>query len=133
MRDLIIRGYVLLLAISISALSTPFSQRPVVAESVSTADPNPLITKWEGPYGGVPAFDRVEIALFKPALEAAMAEQLGEIDQIAKNTAAPTFENTIAAMERSGRTLSRVGTVYGVWGSTMAGPEFQSVQREMAP
>ena len=96
-------------------------------------DNNPLLAKWEGPYGGVPPFDRVQIALFKPALEAAMAEQLKEIDQITANSAAPDFENTIAALERAGGTLDRVSTLYGVWGSTMASPEYQAVQREMAP
>ncbi len=80
--------------------------------------------KWEGPYGGVPPFDRVQIALFKPALEAAMAEQLAEVETIANNSAAPDFDNTIAALEKAGKTLSRVGTVYGVWGATMASPEY---------
>ena len=98
-----------------------------------TTNENPLLAKWEGPYGGVPPFDRVQIALFKPALESAMAEQLAEIDRIAKNPAAPDFENTIAALERSGRTFDRVTTLYGIWGATMANPEFQAVQREMAP
>ena len=94
---------------------------------------NPLLAKWEGPYGGVPPFDRVQIALFKPALEAAMAEQLAETERIANNTAAPDFENTIAALERTGHTLDRVTTLYGIWSGTMASPEFQAVQREMAP
>ena len=92
-----------------------------------------MLAKWEGPYGGIPPFDRVQIALFKPALEAAMAEQLEEIQKIANDPAAPDFENTIAALERAGRTLGRVTTVYGVWGATMSGPEYQAVQREMAP
>jgi peptidyl-dipeptidase Dcp len=99
---------------------------------VSTSD-NPLLAKWEGPYGGVPPFDRVQIPLFKPALEQAMAEQLAEIDRIAKNSAAPDFQNTIVALEETGQTLDRVTTIYGVWGATMAGPEYQAVQREMAP
>ena len=94
---------------------------------------NPLLAKWEGPYGGVPPFDRVQVSYFKPALEAAMNENLAEIDRIAKDPAAPTFENTIAAMERAGSMLDRVQTIYGVFGSTMNGPEFQVVQREMAP
>ncbi len=51
-------------------------------------DENPLLAKWEGPYGGVPPFDRVQIPLFKPALEAAMAEQLAEVRRIANNPAA---------------------------------------------
>jgi peptidyl-dipeptidase Dcp len=103
------------------------------AQSAATVNANPLLANWAGPYGGVPPFDRVQIAYFKPALEAAMAENLSEIDKIAKNSAAPSFENTIAELERSGRTLDRVTTVYGVWGGTMASPEFQVVQREMAP
>jgi len=97
------------------------------------ADPNPLLAAWAGPYGGVPPFDRVKVADFKPALEAAMAENLAELDKIATNSAAPTFENTIVAMERAGQTLDRVSTIYNVWGSTMASLEFQAVQREMAP
>lgn len=103
------------------------------ADTTATSDPNPLLAAWQGPYGGVPPFDRVQVPLFKPALEAAMAENLAEVEAIANNSAAPTFDNTIAAMERAGRTLDRVATLYGVWGATMNGPEFQAVQREMAP
>jgi Zn-dependent oligopeptidases len=98
-----------------------------------TANGNPLLAKWEGAYGGFPPFDRVQVALFKPALESAMGEQLVEVDRIAKNTAAPDFENTIVALEHAGSTFDRVNTIYGVWGSTMNGPEFQVVEREMAP
>jgi len=101
--------------------------------AVAMTDENPLLSKWEGPYGGIPPFDRVQIPLFKPALEAAMAEQLTEIQQIANHTAPPDFENTIAALERTGQTFDRVSTLYGVWGSTMASSEYQAVQREMAP
>jgi peptidyl-dipeptidase Dcp len=102
-------------------------------QATVSAAGNPLLAKWEGPYGGVPPFDRVQVAQFKPALEAAMAENLSEIDKIASDPALATFENTIAALERAGHTLDQVTTVYGVWGSTMNGPEFQVVQREMAP
>jgi peptidyl-dipeptidase Dcp len=62
-----------------------------------------------------------------------MAEQLAEVDKIAADPAPPTFENTLAALERSGRTLDRVGTVFGIYGSTMSTPEFQTVEQEMAP
>jgi peptidyl-dipeptidase Dcp len=92
-----------------------------------------LLTPWTGPYGGVPPFDRVRVADFKPALEAAMAENLAEIAAIAANPQAPSFENTIVALERSGRCLSRVSAVYGVWSSTMSSEEFQAVEREMQP
>src|SRR5215203_6909707 len=62
-----------------------------------------------------------------------MNENLAEIDKIANAPAAPTFENTIAALERTGSTLDRVSTVYGIWAGTMSSPEMQSVEREMGP
>jgi peptidyl-dipeptidase Dcp len=94
---------------------------------------NPLLEKWGGPYHGVPAFDRYQVAQFEPALETGMAEQLAEIDRIAGDPAAPTFENTIAALERAGRTLTRVASVYGIWSSSLSTPEFQAVEQKMAP
>jgi peptidyl-dipeptidase Dcp len=94
---------------------------------------NPLLQKWTGPYGGVPPFAEVKVPHFAPALEAAMAEQLAYVERIANDPAPPTFENTLAAMERSGRALERVVSVYGVWSSTLSTPEFQAVEREMAP
>ncbi len=94
---------------------------------------NPLLAPWSGPYEGVPPFDQVKVAQFAPALEAAMQETLANVDRIANDPAPPTFENTLAALERSGRTLDRVSSVYGVFSSTMSTPEFQAVEREMAP
>jgi peptidyl-dipeptidase Dcp len=105
---------------------------PVVTVSGRTSQA-PLLAPWGGPHGGVPAFDKVKVADFKPALEAAMAENLAEIATIANNPAAPTFDNTIAAMERSGGALDRVQAVYGVWKSTLNDKEFGAVETEMAP
>jgi peptidyl-dipeptidase Dcp len=140
MREWITRTGALLLAIAIAGCATtvddvtttrqPTSTSP---QTTATAATNPLLAEWIGPYGGVPPFDKIEVAHFEPALEAAMAENLAEIDRIAADPAAPTFQNTIEALERSGRTLSRVGTAYGVWSSTMNTPDFQAVEREMAP
>src|SRR5215217_9020404 len=136
MRPLSIRSLVLLAVISIMGLALIKTAQNTNAMNsktdVSTTE-NPLLAKWEGPYGGVPPFDRVQIPLFKPALEAAMAEQLAEIQKIANDPAPPDFENTIAALERTGGTYDRVTTLYGIWGATMASPEYQVVQREMAP
>src|SRR3989338_4795792 len=93
------------------ALHMPRTRLLVIAAAVVAlaATPlkaeNPLLEKWTGPYGGVPSFDRVKVADFKPALETAMAENLKEIDAIAKNPAKPDFKNTIAAMEREGKPL----------------------------
>jgi peptidyl-dipeptidase Dcp len=133
MRASILRT-LLLLVVTIMTVSSFIDPTNTSRAMNATADAeNPLLAKWEGPFGGVPPFDRVQIALFKPALEAAMAEQLAETDRIAQNPAAPDFENTIAALERTGHTLDRVGTLYGIWAGTMSSPEFQVVEREMAP
>ena len=117
------------LAASTAATAVAMAQ-PVFAREVST---NPLLNPWTGSYGGVPAFDKVKVEHFKPALDVAMAENLREVEAIANNPAPPTFENTIAALDDSGRLLSDVGTYYGVWGSTLNSPEFQAVQGEMNP
>src|ERR1051325_8704402 len=132
MHHLIIRTFVLLFASAMIAAVFVKSNNHSSAMNLNPEN-NPLLAKWEGPYGGVPPFDRVQIPLFKPALETAMAEQLAEIQKIAGDPAPPDFENTIAALERTGQSFDRVSTLYGVWSATMNSPEFQVVQREMAP
>ncbi|MGI8618927.1 MAG: M3 family metallopeptidase [Gemmatimonadaceae bacterium] len=86
-----------------------------------------------GPYGGVPPFASISITDFKPALETAMAEEIAEVERIANDPAPPTFENTLAALERTGRKLDRVTTAYGIWSSAMNTSDFQPIEREMAP
>lgn len=131
MRNLATSGCVAL-SVACAGSTTTATQAPAPAPS-AVASTNPLLAPWTGPYSGVPAFDRVNVADFKPALEAAMAETLAQVDRIANNPAAPTFQNTIEALERAGASFDRVSTYYGIWSSTMNGPEFQPVQREMAP
>ena len=94
---------------------------------------NPLLAPWTGPFGGVPPFDVVRVEHFEPALEAGMAEQLAAIERIAANPAAPTFDNTVVAYERSSRTLDRVMTVYGVFSGCLSDDALQAVERTMAP
>ncbi|SDL08050.1 peptidyl-dipeptidase Dcp Metallo peptidase. MEROPS family M03A [Salinimicrobium catena] len=94
---------------------------------------NDLLQEWKGPYGGVPAFDEMDLAELKPALEKGMAMHLEEIEAIANNPAAPTFENTILAMEKSGKPLDRAFTYYGIWSSNLSSPEFREIQQELAP
>jgi peptidyl-dipeptidase Dcp len=105
--------------------------------SVSTpsaaAAANPLLAPWTGPYGGVPPFDQVRVADFEPALAAGMAEELAEIGRIADNPAPPTFDNTIAALERAGRTLERVSRILGIYTSTLNAPDVQAVDAKTAP
>ncbi len=99
----------------------------------TTGQDNILLQEWTGPYGGVPAFDKMEVADIQSAVEYGMEENLKEIEAIANNEAAPTFENTIEAMERSGAYLDRVFSYYGILSSNMSSPEFREVQAVLAP
>lgn len=118
----------LLITMSISTdISVSSATSPAVVKT------NPLLREWSGPYGGVPPFDEIEVAHFEPALKAAMEERLREVERIADSPETPTFKNTLAALERSGKTMDRVQRIYSVWSGNMSTPAFQEVQREMAP
>jgi peptidyl-dipeptidase Dcp len=93
---------------------------------------NPLLAPWDAPFG-LPPFDRIEEAHFRPAFATAMAENLSEIEAIAANPVAPDFLNTIEAMERSGQTLDRVAAVFFNLSSSHTNDELQAIQREVAP
>lgn len=127
------RALAVIVAIAIAGCATVSNVKTPAAQATVVTDAKPLLAEWTGPYGGVPPFDRVKVADFQPALEAAMTETLAEVERVAKDPAAPTFENTIAAMERTGRKLDRGQTAYGIWSSSLNGPEFQAVEREMEP
>ena len=94
---------------------------------------NLLLAEWTGPYGGVPAFDKVSLDDLKPALEKGMEINLAEIDAITSKRSVPTFKNTIVPLERSGAELNRIFTYWGIWSSNKSSPEFRAIQGEMAP
>lgn len=116
------------------AMSWPKADLAAAAASVNV-DPatNIFLAKWTGPFDGTPAFDKMDLAQLKPALEAGMAMNLAEVDAIANNPEPPTFENTILALEDSGRDLGRVFSYYGVLSGNMSTPAFRAIQQEMAP
>ena len=88
---------------------------------------------WTGPYGGVPAFDKVKVADFPAAFDLAMKTERAEIDAIANNPSPPDFDNTIAALERSGALMNRVDTIGGVWSSTLSTPELRAQEKILNP
>ena len=104
-----------------------------VETKVTEETENILLAEWTGPYGGTPAFDKMNITDIKPALEKGMEINLKEIDDITNNTEPPTFENTIVALEKSGNELNRAFTYYGILRSNMSSPEFREIQKEIAP
>jgi peptidyl-dipeptidase Dcp len=93
---------------------------------------NPFAQPSSLPYGTVP-FDRVKDADYQPAIEAGMAEQRAEIARITASRAAPTFDNTIVPLERSGRLLERAGLAFAAVAGANIDPALQHTQSALAP
>ncbi|WP_397544540.1 M3 family metallopeptidase [Roseovarius salis] len=93
---------------------------------------NPLLDDWTTPYRLAP-FDRIEDKDFEPAFEAALAEARAEIAAIADDPAAPGFANTVEALERAGKSLDRVLSVFFTLAGADSNPERQRLQRAFSP
>jgi peptidyl-dipeptidase Dcp len=93
---------------------------------------NPLLQASTLPYQA-PEFDKIKNSDFEPALMQGMKDQQAEMQKIADNTEAPTFENTLVAMEKSGQLLSRVYMTFNVLTGANTNPELQKVQEAVAP
>lgn len=93
---------------------------------------NPLLEDWTTPFG-VPPFDAIQLEHYGPAFQEAMQRHQQEIRAIYMRRSTPTFENTIAAMDRSGELLSRVSNVFFAMTSSMSSDELQALAREIAP
>lgn len=100
--------------------------------SSATLSANPLLTPWTGPFG-LPPFESIAPEHFKPAFDTALAEQQSEIAAIADSAEAPTFVNTIEALEKSGASLKRVGGVFFNLAGSHTNDAIQAVERDMAP
>ena len=112
---------------AVPALAQPAA---VPTAAVST---NVLLQDWNGPYDGVPPWDKVKPEQFPEALQAGIDEMLREMDAIASNKDTPTFANTIEAMEKSGQKLDRVTSVFGVMTDNMSTPAYQALDKEWSP
>ena len=106
------------------------------AQGQGTAKPfdssNPFYSKSTLPFEA-PPFDRIHDTDYEPAMLAGIAEQAAEIKAIADNPTAPTFDNTVIAMERSGQLLSRVQSAFGGVTGANTNPALEQIQTEMAP
>lgn len=115
--------------ISLAACNSKQNQS---ASTDSLTSANPFFTASTLPYQA-PAFDKIQNSDYKPALEAGMKQQLAEIQKIADNTEAPTFENTLIAMEKTGQLFYRVNMVFNCVAGANTNPELQKLQEEEAP
>lgn len=103
-------------------------------QSTSNSSSNPLTKNWwEGPFDGVPPFNEVKVLHFKPALSLAMDKARKSVLEITQQKDLPTFENTLIPLEKMDLELSKVFSVYYTWGGSMSSPEYQAVEKEMAP
>ena len=98
----------------------------------ATQGANPLLEAWDTPYG-LPPFAEIEPAHFAPAFEEAMRAHRAEVEAIAASSAPPSFENTIAALDRAGRLLERTHAVFHNLAASETSPALQATQLELAP
>jgi peptidyl-dipeptidase Dcp len=98
----------------------------------STEMQNPLLAEWAGALE-LPPFEAIRPGHFRPAFDRALADHRAEIDAIAENPAPADFENTIAALERSGRALERVASVFFVLAGADTSDEIEAIERDISP
>ena len=93
---------------------------------------NPLLADWTGAFG-LPPFGTIGPEHFRPAFDRALASHRTEIDAIAANPAAPSFDNTVVALERSGRALDRVANLFFVLAGADTGDAIEAIERDISP
>ena len=94
---------------------------------------SPLLQPWPGPYGGVPPWNLVRPDEFVSAFDAAIEMSAAEIDEIANNPEPPTFENTIVALEKAGRTLNRLQSIFFVYASNLNVGPIPDIEKVVVP
>lgn len=94
---------------------------------------NILLADWAGPYDGVPPWDQVRPELFPEAIQFGIDEQRREVLAIADSAEAPTFVNTVEALEEVGQRLDRVLSMFGVMTDNMTNPAYQALEKEWSP
>ncbi len=94
--------------------------------------PNPFFSEYQTPFG-VPPFDKIKVEDYIPAFEAGIRQKEQSVAVIYKQRSAPTFQNTIEALERSGELLEKVSTVFNNLTSANTSPELEKISQEIAP
>ena len=92
-----------------------------------------LLQEWMGPYEGVPPWDKVKVAQFPAAFQAAMNASKAEFEAMLAKPEAITFDNTITASELSGEKIGRLFSIWGVHSSNLSNPEVRKIQAEWEP
>jgi peptidyl-dipeptidase Dcp len=114
-------------------IAIPTMAQTQTAPAALKAETPFLLQPWQGPNGGVPPFDRITPEMFPPAFEAAIATLRGEIRAIAENSAPPTFDTVIGALEASGDELNKVGSLFELQTANLNSPAYQALERDWSP
>src|SRR5271170_3351972 len=118
--------------IAFGAMALGAIYTPATAADEKFGPSNPFYAPSTLPFHA-PPFDKIKDEDYQPAIEAGMAEELTEIQAIADNPAAPTFENTLVAMEKTGRLLQRAMATFGAVGGANTDPVLDTVRDQEAP
>lgn len=110
----------------------PIAAALLLATTLSCTMQNPLLTESKLPYGA-PQFDQIKNEHYMPAFEQAIAEAKADVDAIIACQDAPSFENTIVALEQSGRTLDRVSSIFFNLLEAVSDDEMQEIAEKVSP
>jgi peptidyl-dipeptidase Dcp len=120
------------ISLILSTTMTIFAISAAAAPPAAFGPSNPLYAPSSLPFQA-PPFDKLKDEDYQPAIEAGMAQQLKEIKAITDNTAAPTFDNTLVALEKSGRLLDRAGSAFYGVSQANTNDVLQKAKAELAP
>ncbi|NLS96521.1 MAG: M3 family metallopeptidase [Planctomycetaceae bacterium] len=104
----------------------------LMTATTAMASDNPFFTEWKTPFG-VPPFQQIKLEHYAPAFEEGMKQQKREVAAIVENPVAPTFANTVEALDRSGDLLDKVSLVFFAMKSSMTNDDLEAVAKQVVP
>ncbi|NOT37716.1 MAG: M3 family metallopeptidase [Saprospiraceae bacterium] len=126
-------GFYLLLCLVIAGIVACNKKKQEDKTISNDAAPNPLLETWTGNYNGFPPFDKIKLEHFKPAFEKLLIDDIIRIKAISENADAPTFQNTLEALEKNQVHFNNFLNLFYVWSSNLSTPEFQKLEEDIQP
>ena len=121
------------LALLASSLLISFSLHAIGADNLQKANNMAMLQPWTGPYGGIPPWNLVQPDDFVTAFDAAIEQADQEIEAISDNSRQPSFENTLVALEKAGRPLDRLESLFGVHSANLNVGPIADIEKTVMP